>query len=850
MRQPLVHSAVFSLLFLAACSGDDQPGDLTARLGEGQARAGVITKEAELIGGPTAEGELGDLKIYNSKIAVIVEKPGPSDGYGTYGGTIIDADVIRPVGAPGASNFGEMLSVYNLRTPRAVKAEVVQDGREGGAAIVRVTAEDAQFALIESVLGESDAPRGLVIVTDYILEPDTDVLKIVSTLQNPGDEVIHVGDHFIGFSMGDGLLAFLEGYGFDVPEMPLGTSPYYAAVNDKVSYSFLSLEGAFSPLASFDGFMLGTLPKFRVDPKDDFPVEMFLVVGPGDLAVNERAHRRLQSAVGMRLPEVSAMKGTVRDGAGKPVASARVHIRNDDDSRYLLRTLTAGDGGFSVDLPAGTYVVSATLHGRDPGADVTVTMPSASPVALTLPDVGTLAVHAGEGDAVELPVKVHARRTSGVVTAPATFGEPKGAKGYERVEFLAPGRQKLAVPPGQWEVTVTRGTEYEAVTETVTVEAGAEALVMASMRRSVDSEGWLCGDFHIHSQFSPDSDDLLEHKVRAIGAEGLEVPVSSEHGAVIDLSPVVKKLGYEKWVASVVGEEVSTTTLGHINRFPLVVDRTLPNGGAIDWFGKKGPAILEEMRQNPANPIVQLNHPRSGSFGSPFIKGYFSAVGLDTTDFSNRNPDNWSLNFDAMEVANRGTPDYEDWFAFLDRGLVRVGTGNSDSHVAIDDIVGYPRNCVFVGQDDPAAFDQDAFVGAFRAGRVSVSGGFFVELGAGEKMIGDLVPASQAVGTELSVQVKVQAPTWLGAAKLEIVVDGEVVASRPVHESMSANAVRVAAEFQVPVPLTRDAWIVARVVDGGDLAPVSPGDRAFGFTNPLFFDGDGDGRFTGRLPAP
>lgn len=849
MRHALVPVSLF-VLALTGCSGDDQPNDLTARLGEGQARAGVITKEAELIGGPTAKGGLGDFKIYNSKFAVIVEKPGPSDGYGTYGGTVIDADVIRPVGAPGASNFGEMLMVYNLRTPRGVSAEVLKDGRDGGAAIVRVTAEDGQFALIESMLGESKGARGLGIVVDYILEPDTDTLKIVSTLKNPGDEVIHVGDHFIGFSMGDGLLSFLEGYGFDVPEMPTGTRPYYAAVNDKVSYSFLSLESAFSPVASFDGFMLGSLLKFRVDPKDEYPSEMYLVVGPGDLAVNERAHRRIFQSEGLEPEPVSPLKGTVKDASGKAMATARVHIRNEDDSRYLLRTLTAGDGSFHADLPAGTYVVSATAHGRDPGENVTVTLPASGPVALVVPDVGTLAINAGEGDGTHLPVKVQARRTSDAVTAPAAFGEPKGAKGFERVEFLRPGLQKLAVPPGQWEVIVTRGTEYEAATQTVTVEAGGETLVTAPMHRSVDSEGWLCGDFHIHAQFSPDSDDLVEHKVRAIAAEGLEVPVSSEHSAVIDLAATVEKLGYGRWVASIVGEEVSTTTLGHFNRFPLIVDDTRPNGGAIDWFGKTAGAIFAEMRQNAANPIVQVNHPRSGSFGSPFIKGYFSAVGLDAEAFTNRNPDNWSLDFDAMEVANRGAPDYRDWFAFLDRGLVRVGTGNSDSHLAIDDIVGYPRNCVFVGNDDPAAFDQDVFMSAFRAGRVSVSGGFFVELGAGEHMIGDLVPASQAAGSELTVQVKVQAPSWVGGAKLEIVVDGEVVASRPIHETMTANPVRVADEFQVPVPLTRDAWIVARVVDGGDLAPLSRGDRAFGFTNPLFFDGDGDGKFSGRLPAP
>lgn len=835
----------------AACSGDDDPRDLTTRLAPGQVRAGVITKESELIGGVTAEGKLGDYKLYNSEIAVIVEQPGPSDGYGIYGGMIVDADVIRPPGVAGESRFGEALTVYNLRTPKGLRAEVVNDGRDGKAAIVRVHAEDAEFSLIASLLGESSAPKGLVITIDYVLEPDSNALKVVSKIRNPQSERIHVGDHYLGFLMGDGLLQFLVERGFDVPETPGGRSPYYAAAGDEVSYSFFSTDGEFTPVISFDGFLLGTKPKFFIDPGDEYDTELYVVVGSGDLMTHERAHRKIMLADELEPDEVTPVRGVVRDAEGKVVPRAFVHVRSADKKQYRLRLRTTVDGTFDAELEPGDYVFTATVPGHDASADVAVSLPTSAPVELSLPASGKLVVLAGEGpEGTALPVKLMAVRTPAVEPFPASFGMPKGARGYERIEFLEPGRQTLDLPPGEWKVVVARGPEYELVEQTVTVVAGEEAVLEAPMLRSVDSTGWLCGDFHIHTQYSPDSDDVADHKVRAFGAEGLEVAAITDHGYLADLGPVVERLGYGRFVRTIVGEEVSTIHIGHINRYPVVQDFTMANKGAIDWYKLTGPEIFAAMRDNPANPLVQVNHPRSGSYGGGFIKGYFSGVGLDSDDFSVKNERDWSVDFDAMEVANTGSPDYRDWFAFLDRGMKKLATGNSDSHVAIHDVVGYPRNCVHVGNDNLAEFDESAFMGAMRKGRVVVSGGYFVELGAGELRLGDTVQSSALVDGKLPMQVRVQAPSWLGAATLEIVVNGQVVITREVPETLSREATRIAETLQVPVPENSDAWIIARVVNGPDLAPLHPGARSFGMTNPIYFDGNDNGKFDARIPFP
>src|SRR5689334_22696352 len=56
-----------------------------------------IKSRTDLIGGPSALGEVGDYLLQNEQIRVIVQGAGYSRGFGVYGGSLIDADLVRPV---------------------------------------------------------------------------------------------------------------------------------------------------------------------------------------------------------------------------------------------------------------------------------------------------------------------------------------------------------------------------------------------------------------------------------------------------------------------------------------------------------------------------------------------------------------------------------------------------------------------------------------------------------------------------------------------------------------------------------------------------------------------------------
>ena len=83
----------------------------------------------------------------------------------------------------------------------------------------------------------------------------------------------------------------------------------------------------------------------------------------------------------------------------------------------------------------------------------------------------------------------------------------------------------------------------QALGQLVTIEAGKTTEVRAALTHSVDSGGVMCADFHIHSFYSADSSDPVEAKVKSAIADGLEIPISSEHEWIIDFQPIVQKLG-------------------------------------------------------------------------------------------------------------------------------------------------------------------------------------------------------------------------------------------------------------------------------------------------------------------
>jgi hypothetical protein len=479
-------------------------------------------------------------------------------------------------------------------------------------------------------------------------------------------------------------------------------------------------------------------------------------------------------------------------------------------------------------VPAGCFRVRVTAPGYAP-TPWTPLGDAGAPADLQ-PRAGRLRWHIAEQGGGTVPARLVVR---GIAPTPdPDWGDdPFGGAALEAIATLGDG--EIPIPAGRYRATVSRGFEYTAQEQTFAVRDGATASIDATLERVVDTSGWISADLHVHAVPSPDAPTLLDDRVRSLAASGVEVAAATDHNAVTDYGPTIRALGAQRWLASIVGDEVTTrgVELGHFNVFPLAAGESpvpFANTTPHDIFAAARAAAPQDR-----DKVVQVNHPRMGSIG------YFELLRFDPGDLDawRRRSPLFDASFDAIEVFNgddysdigRVEACLRDWYALLDAGLRVTATGNSDSHKLTYHEPGVPRNYVRVGNDAPEAFDERGFIDAVRHGRVVVSSGPFVRLSAAGAEVGDDV----APGDDIAVHVHVEAPPWIDVATVELVRRGETIATwhRPADRA-SPPVVRF--DETAHVALRPGDWIIAIVRGDRPMTFLHrPGALPFAFTNPI-----------------
>lgn len=863
----------------------EQPA-LDDPLDAAEARAGTIRNEAELIGGEGAAGRVGHLKIYNSRVRFVVQgrvgTTGSSRaiGYSLYGGNVIDADRARPRGAQGQDVFRETFPAFAFRVSTVDEVAVACDGSNGRPAAIRVVGVDAPSRIL-GILDNLSREQGVRMVTHYVLRPDSDVLEIITEAQSLDGWSISnsaAGD-FLGFGSALSLFNGETGFGnIARASMPL---TWLAAVSDPgegdrhVSYAIAPSEGPMSvPVVDASG-TVGLYNAVNAAKGAPARFTRYLSVGDGDVA----------SAVEPILRARHEPFGVV---TGRTTSNALVYAYRDAytvgaNARSIARAQM--DGSYRMALPPGTYAITAVDEGVTRAAPVMVTvtadgMATANP---TTGSSGTIALDLGVLDAmgarVRAPVKVSLRGVD--VEAPDdAMGELEGEResfGLHRAIFSLTGQERYAVKPGRYRATVSRGDEYDVATAEVTVAAGGEATLRADVRRVVDTAGMISVDLHQHTVGSIDSPRALCGRVLENVAEGLEFAATTDHDNVTDFAPCIRSQNLGAWFNAMRGNEISVVGLGHFNAYPLVVDPADPFAliGAQYWAGLDAQQLFDKVRREAGGPLLHVSHPRSNGF-----KGYFTSINLDPVNLTGRVA--LARNWEAMEVNESfGTPEQytaasdatlsalarrdasaiptlRDFFSFISRGDHVCALGNSDTH-GRNNGSGWPHNLVMVGEDRPDQVTPAAITTAIRAQRVLVSNGIVVRIRSGGAVhmgAGDVVRAS---GGAVDLELDVQAAPWVDVRSLVLFENGRPLAltsdgrgGLDASNTVGAAGWGIALDATSPgrsgvtrlratvhLRPTRDSHYLA-LARGGSLAPVGAGD-AFGYTNPVYVDVDGNG---------
>ncbi|MGB0639638.1 MAG: CehA/McbA family metallohydrolase, partial [Myxococcota bacterium] len=205
------------------------------------------------------------------------------------------------------------------------------------------------------------------------------------------------------------------------------------------------------------------------------------------------------------------------------------------------------------------------------------------------------------------------------------------------------------------------------------------------------------------------------------------------------------------------------------------------------------------------------------------------------------------LDFDVLEVMNRfsrrGWIEVRaDWFSLMNRGHQVTGTGNSDSHTAHLERVGFPVNLVNVG-----AAGEEGLFAAIADGQVRVSTGPLVEMNvrSGSHVYApgeQIVPGASA--TEVTVSVK--AVPWVPVDEVRVIVNGEVVFRADIDDAQTISR----GTWTIPLTLTKDSWVIAEAgwplgratrPEANTYSRVAFGHVPVGFTNPVWLDVDNNG---------
>lgn len=789
------------------------------------ATATVIERADQLIGGSNAQGRVGDALLANDRIRVVIQQPGRSMSPIPFGGNIIDADLQRPTG-PGRDELGKLgsLNVFG-RSLNVFNEEILQDGKNGGYAMVAVTGRDAVIDTLnlereleldqnQTLVVDPNVELPLLMTTYYVLSPGESRVRVLTAYCNEGKEPMSmpVGDLIEQGGLNEPFNPEGCNNGLGLRGCEFDPAPWIGYQAADVAYGYraykfgdektpgknvmFSSSGLVGVIANAEN-AIGLASWF--DPNATARPGIF-----GILAGETRVFVR-DFFVGRDLAEISSSMLAL-DASGK----SRVTITTAPNTRVTVKVAETGvmqtlavsnnDGTARFDLKPGNYLVGAAALGHAIAPLTALTVPSngTAEATLTLGESRSLNVFIKDPFGTPLTGKVVVRCTNPPCTDQRIdyrpyFDVDALPSDIQAVAFVgSTGQANVAVPPGEYEVFVTRGPEYSAWPDTfpvmgerVDLRTSAQT-VNAVLAPVVDTTGWMSADFHVHAVNSFDTSVPNALRVAGFAAEGVDVLVSTDHDFVTDYAPLIAELQLTNVLTTINGNEITPADFGHHNVFPVSTN------AAFDWAGGEGATLrLDQLyaalRERDANAIIQMNHPRGtpdGALTMMRIDTNTGATHANAAEFRQDAPTGvtaadtklFSPDFDAIELMNGphiNAAVMNDWMVFMSRGLAKVATGNSDSHEAFETVGGYARTWVKLGADTSSTFTANAMTTALKKHRATLSNGPFVTMTAkvvgGDGTVfqlGDTV--SVAAGQQLELTVDVQAPEWMQFDSLEI----------------------------------------------------------------------------------
>ena len=768
---------------------------------------------AELPGGKEADGIVGDFLLRNSQVEAVIGH-GRSDRkpnlFVHYDGTPTPG-CLYDLALRGRNN--DQLTYFapsNLRG-EVSHVRILEDGRDSEAAV--------------EVFVSSALNQGLQVRHRYRLREGWPGLLIVTSLRNESSRVLRfdpadrwaplVGvQTVLGYSVGDAV------------------DPA-----DKTGYAFrwLETEGFVPPPESIE-----------LAPGAELTYARAIAVAESPAAALGRLASFLEGT--------SRVRGTLRDDQGLAVTTARLEIQIGDRK---LAAYPDARGNLDFPLPFGEFPVRIADAGRSELTAKLVVQPDReSRLDLTLGPQSRLAFDIRDAEGRSIPCKAQFLGTQG--TPSPHLGPANRAHGCLDQFQSATGRFVVPVPPGTYDLVVTRGPEYSHLRIPVRLLAGETVPVTGRLTRLVDTRGWISTDFHNHTTESGDNTTAVDDRLVNLAAEHVEFAPATEHNRIFDWAPHLTRLGLEDQVATVPGIEL-TGSGAHLNAFPFQPHPRTQNGGGPNWHRdpRINAIVLRDYQNHEPSRWVQINHP-------DLIENWVDRDGDGRADggYLGLTPlldaaETWGLGIltNTPYLLAR-TPNGKDavypqrefvWLQLLNQGHRLPCVAVSDAHGIHGAGVGGWRTYVRCSTDDPARVDWREIARNARSGRSFVTTGPFLEV-VTEDGTGPGGTTRASAGVHL--RVRVQCTDWIRIDRVQVLVNGRQPAKLNFTRASHPDAFRdgvVQFDRDIGVPLSQDAHLV--VVALGEHSNLATGFgtsaqaawKPCAYHNPIYVDIDGDG---------
>ena len=544
---------------------------------------------------------------------------------------------------------------------------------------------------------------------------------------------------------------------------------------------------------------------------------------------------------------------------GRLVPNARVALSLGDVSRG---TLVTRDVGLAVvRLPQGEYKATVSVAGRELKAQTyTVSETGVEPIHVDHLPLGSAYVKVTDVEGRDIPAKLQFKGKGETPTP--NWAPETGEHLVKNLAYTANGVMEVSLEAGEYELTVSRGSEYHADYRTLKIADGNTTHVSVKLARAVETPGWISADFHSHSSPSGDNTSSQLGRVLNLIGEHIEFAPCTEHNRISTYEHHLTQLRAKAFMATVSGMELTGTPLplNHQNVFPLILKPRTQDGGA-PVTDASPETQMERIAawDNNSVKLIQQNHPDLGWLfydrdgNKTPDEGYSRSFGLmNVMEIHPIDPLLKPSQFEVRDGKTIGNQTALNWLQLLNQGFRIYGVVNTDSHYNFHGSGGL-KLWIKSSTDDPANINSDEMRDASREGHLIMSNGpyleaTFTESGTNQAPVisgQDLVAKSKKV----SAKIRVQCPNWLDVDTVIVLVNGrrsnKLTFSRDTHPDMFGKDV-VKFDHTVDVELTEDAHLVVLTghrtqVLGDIMGPMWGTQHPTALSNPVFVDIAGDG---------